>query len=113
MAIEWRAARRNDYALVGGNLYASRAGQNGARVDSKGCKLTVVKGEEAVRRSRDLVPVAWDRDQLISWINRYLDDPSLYASQRSTIAAEWVQYQDGRSAERLAEAIVRHACASR
>jgi len=62
---------------------------------------------------RELVPVAWDRDQLITWINRYLDEPGLYRRERATIAADWVEYQDGRSAERLAEAILRHACASR
>ncbi len=58
---------------------------------------------------RDLVPVAWDRDQLIGWINRYLDDPGLYRSQRAAIAAEWVQFTDGGSGRRLGEAILRHA----
>ena len=58
---------------------------------------------------RDLVPVAWDRDQLVSWVNRYLDDPSLYRAQRATIAAEWVQFNDGASGQRLGDAILRHA----
>jgi len=67
---------------------------------------------------RDLVPVAWNRDQLVDWINRYLDHPELYRAQRQTIVREWVQFQDGRSAERLGAAILRHAglepeCASR
>ena len=37
---------------------------------------------------RDLVPVAWDRAQLVSWVNRYLDDPSLYraAARRRSCA---------------------------
>jgi hypothetical protein len=58
---------------------------------------------------RDLVPVAWDRDQLVSWVNRYLDDPSLYRTQRAAIAAEWVQFTDGASGQRLGEAILRQA----
>jgi hypothetical protein len=58
---------------------------------------------------RDLVPVAWDRTQLVSWVNRYLDDPSLYRAQRAAIVAEWVQFTDGASGERLGEAILHHA----
>jgi hypothetical protein len=58
---------------------------------------------------RDLVPVAWDRAQLISWVNRYLDDPSLYRTQRTAIVAEWVQFTDGASGQRLGEAILRQA----
>lgn len=59
--------------------------------------------------ARDLVPIAWNRAQLVEWINRYLDDPSLYRNQRQTIVQEWVQFTDGRSAERLGAAILRHA----
>jgi hypothetical protein len=67
---------------------------------------------------RDLVPVAWNREQLIDWINRYLDQPELYRAQRDTIVREWAQFTDGRSGERLGEAILHHAglakeCASR
>jgi hypothetical protein len=58
---------------------------------------------------RDLVPVVWDRTQLVSWINRYLEDPSLYSAQRAAIVREWVQFTDGRSGERLGDAILRHA----
>jgi CDP-glycerol:poly(glycerophosphate) glycerophosphotransferase len=58
---------------------------------------------------RELVPVAWDRSQLIRWINRYLDDPSEYAAQRAQIVREWVQFTDGRSGRRLGEAILRQA----
>jgi hypothetical protein len=58
---------------------------------------------------RDLVPIAWDRTQLVSWINRYLDDPGLYRSQRATIVGEWVQFTDGCSGRRLGDAILRHA----
>jgi hypothetical protein len=58
---------------------------------------------------RDLVPVAWDRAQLVSWVNRYLDDPSLYRAQRATIVREWVQFTDGGSGQRLGEAILGHA----
>lgn len=58
---------------------------------------------------RDLVPVAWDRAQLVSWINRYLDDPTEYRAQRATIVREWVQFTDGQSGERLGDAILRQA----
>jgi hypothetical protein len=58
---------------------------------------------------RDLVPIAWDRETLVSWINRYLEDPSLYRSQRATIAREWVQFTDGESGRRLGDAILCHA----
>ena len=58
---------------------------------------------------RDLVPVAWNREQLVGWINRYLDDPGLYRAQRASIVRDWVQFTDGRSAERLGDAILQHA----
>ena len=58
---------------------------------------------------RDLVPVAWNRDDLVGWINRYLDDPSLYRPQRAEIVRDWVHFTDGRSAERLGDAILRAA----
>jgi hypothetical protein len=58
---------------------------------------------------RDLVPVAWDRAQLVGWINRYLDDPSLYRARRAEIVRDWVQFTDGASGRRLGDAILRHA----
>ena len=58
---------------------------------------------------RDLVPIAWNRDELVAWVNRYLDDPSLYRAQRASIVREWVQFTDGRSGERLGDAILRAA----
>jgi hypothetical protein len=58
---------------------------------------------------RDLVPVAWNADQLVGWINRYLDDPSAYRTQRAEIVRDWVQFTDGRSGERLGDAILRAA----
>jgi hypothetical protein len=58
---------------------------------------------------RDLVPIAWNREQLVSWVNRYLDDPGLYRRQRASIARDWVQFTDGLSGQRLGDAILRHA----
>jgi hypothetical protein len=58
---------------------------------------------------RDLVPIAWDRRQLVSWVNRYLDDPSEYRAQRASIVRDWVQFTDGQSGRRLGDAILRHA----
>jgi hypothetical protein len=58
---------------------------------------------------RDLVPIAWNREQLVDWVNRYLDDPELYREQRAAIVREWVQFTDGLSGQRLGDAILRHA----
>jgi hypothetical protein len=67
---------------------------------------------------RDLVPVAWNRDDLVGWINRYLADPSLYRPQRAQLTREWVEFEDGGSGARLGAAILAGAgietqCASR
>ena len=56
-----------------------------------------------------LVPIAWNRDDLVVWINRYLDDPSLYRAERAQIVREWVQFTDGRSGRRLGDAILQRA----
>lgn len=58
---------------------------------------------------RNLVPVAWSRDELITWINRSLDDPSGYRRQRAEIVRDWVQFTDGGSGRRLGDAILRRA----
>ena len=58
---------------------------------------------------RQLVPIAWNRKQLVSWVNRYLEDPSEFRDQRASIVRDWVQFTDGRSAERLGDAILRQA----
>jgi hypothetical protein len=58
---------------------------------------------------RDLVPVAWDRGQLVRWINRYLEDPGEYRVQRASIVRDWVQFTDGQSGRRLGDAILRQA----
>jgi hypothetical protein len=54
---------------------------------------------------RKLVPIAWNQDDLIRWINRYLADPGLYRDQRKEIVRDWVHFTDGQSASRLAAAI--------
>jgi hypothetical protein len=58
---------------------------------------------------RDLVPIAWNREQLVGWVNRYLDNPGLYGPQRAEIVREWVQFTDGASGRRLGDTILRHA----
>lgn len=58
---------------------------------------------------RDLVPIAWNREDLVDWINRYLADRSLYRDQRARIVREWVQFTDGRCGERLGDAMLRAA----
>jgi CDP-glycerol glycerophosphotransferase (TagB/SpsB family) len=58
---------------------------------------------------RDLVPIAWNADELVGWINRYLDEPGVYRQQRAEIVRDWVQFTDGRSGVRLGDAILRGA----
>jgi hypothetical protein len=58
---------------------------------------------------RNLAPVAWSRDDLIGWINRYLDEPGSYRAERQTIVRDWIQFTDGRSGERLGDAILHAA----
>ncbi|MBV9357730.1 MAG: CDP-glycerol glycerophosphotransferase family protein, partial [Chloroflexi bacterium] len=58
---------------------------------------------------RDLAPVAWNRDDLIGWINRYLEDPASYRAERQTIVRDWVEFTDGRSGQRLGDAILHAA----
>jgi CDP-Glycerol:Poly(glycerophosphate) glycerophosphotransferase len=58
---------------------------------------------------RDLVPVAWSRDDIVNHVNAYLTDPSRYRPQRAQIVREWVQFTDGQSGRRLGQAILRQA----
>lgn len=58
---------------------------------------------------RQLVPVAWNRADLVHCINRYLGDASLYAEERRAIVREWVEFTDGESGRRLGDAILQHA----
>jgi CDP-glycerol glycerophosphotransferase (TagB/SpsB family) len=58
---------------------------------------------------RDLVPIAWNRQDLVDWVNKYLKDPSVYRAQRADIVRDWVQFTDGRSGERLGDEILRLA----
>jgi CDP-glycerol glycerophosphotransferase (TagB/SpsB family) len=55
---------------------------------------------------RDLVPVAWNRRDLVTLLNRYLAEPQLYREQRAAIVREWVQFTDGYSGQRLGDAIL-------
>jgi hypothetical protein len=55
---------------------------------------------------RDLVPVAWNRRDLVTLLNRYLAEPELYREQRAAIVREWVQFTDGYSGQRLGNAIL-------
>jgi CDP-glycerol glycerophosphotransferase (TagB/SpsB family) len=52
------------------------------------------------------VRVADTPDALVAEINRYLVDPSLDAAGRRQVLLEQCQFVDGRSAERVAQAVV-------
>ncbi|MBI4492015.1 MAG: CDP-glycerol glycerophosphotransferase family protein [Chloroflexi bacterium] len=58
---------------------------------------------------RDLVPIAWNQEELVDWINCYLADPAVYREQRRQVVRDWVHFTDGQSAQRLAAAILRAA----
>jgi len=64
---------------------------------------------DLVRAERQLVPVAWSRDQLVALINRSLEDPGEYRAQRAAIVRDWVQFTDGASGRRLGDAILKRA----
>ena len=53
------------------------------------------------------VRIARSPAEMIDLVNRYLDEPSLDAAGRRRVVAEQCELTDGRSAERLADAIVR------
>lgn len=52
------------------------------------------------------VQVAQTPGEMIAAINRYLDDPALDAEGRRRVVAEQCQFVDGRSGERIADAVV-------
>ena len=52
------------------------------------------------------VRVANTPAEMIAWINRYLDNPRLDAEGRRRVVAEQCQFLDGRSGERVADAVV-------
>jgi hypothetical protein len=48
------------------------------------------------------VRIAEQPEQLVEWVGRYLDDPSLDRAGRRQVVEEQCQFTDGRSAERMA-----------
>jgi hypothetical protein len=52
------------------------------------------------------VKVAWTPDELVAHVATYLANPSLDADARKQVVAEQCQFTDGRSAERVAAAVV-------
>jgi CDP-glycerol glycerophosphotransferase (TagB/SpsB family) len=50
--------------------------------------------------------VAETPEQMIDWVNRYLADPSLDAEGRRRVVQEQCQFLDGRSGDRVADAVV-------
>ena len=50
----------------------------------------------------DSVRVAEQPAQLVEWVGRYLEDPSLDREGRRAVVKEQCQFLDGRSAERVA-----------
>jgi hypothetical protein len=55
---------------------------------------------------RDGVRVAWSPEELVQHVGAYLDDPALDAEGRRRVVLDQCQFLDGRSAERVASAIL-------
>jgi hypothetical protein len=52
------------------------------------------------------VRVAEQPEQLVEWVGRYLEDPSLDRAGRRAVVNEQCQFLDGRSAERVAAHVI-------
>ena len=71
-------------------------------------KFTFVHHFKAII-NRKLVPVARSADEMVSWVNRLLNDPAEFRAERGEIVRDWVEFTDGGSARRSARAIARAA----
>ena len=56
--------------------------------------------------ARDAVRVAWTPGEMIDWIRRYLDDPSLDRAGRRQVVLDQCQFTDGQSAARVVAAVL-------
>ncbi len=52
---------------------------------------------------RGLVPFVHNTEELVRWINRFLSDPALFQAEREQLVSDYVQFTDGKSAQRLAQ----------
>lgn len=50
-----------------------------------------------------LVPFVRNTEELVRWINQFLLDPTLYHAERKKLVDDYVQFPDGKSAQRLAQ----------
>ena len=58
------------------------------------------------------VQVAWTPDDLVRTVAGYLQNPSLDAAARRQVVSEQCQFTDGRSAERVAQAVISELAAA-
>jgi UDP-N-acetylglucosamine 2-epimerase len=71
---------------------------------------TRVFGRHFARIQRlNLVPIAWQPQELLDAINRSLREPEWYRAERAQLVRDYVQFADGRSTERLADLVVKLA----
>jgi hypothetical protein len=52
-----------------------------------------------------LVPLAHNLDELVGWITKYLDEPSLLQLERKRIVRDYVMVTDGQATKRLADTV--------
>ena len=58
---------------------------------------------------QQLIPVANNREELISQICLYLNDPTLFTRQRKILVEKWIKPSDGNSSKRIADLILQLA----
>lgn len=56
--------------------------------------------------AREAVRVAWTPGEMIDWIRRYLDDPSIDRAGRRQVVLDQCQFTDGQSAARVVAAVL-------
>lgn len=50
--------------------------------------------------------VAWSEEEMVEWIGKYLNDPTLDREGRRKLREDFITFEDGKSAERIASAIL-------
>ena len=69
-------------------------------------KFRVIYQQPAINAQSPVRVVEETTGRNVGWINRYLDDPSLYRAERASIVRDWVQFTDGHSGRRLGDEIL-------
>jgi CDP-glycerol glycerophosphotransferase (TagB/SpsB family) len=58
-------------------------------------------------QQRNLVPILYSADETLKAINRCIDDPAWFRTERKELVADYCQFNDGNSTKRLADLALR------